>query len=439
MAKEITKVQQMEPSSAGDKRHRVIVVGGGFGGIQTVSSLAGSGASVTLVDQRNHLLFQPLLYQVATASLTTSDIAWPIRRIFRNRPEVETLLATVKGVDADAKRVQLDDGTSLLYDTLVIATGAEHAYFGHEEWAPFAPGLKTIEDAISFRRAVLLSCEQAERETDPKRRDALLTFVIVGAGATGVEIAGAVADLARATLPRDFRNINTQSARVVLIEGGARVLSNFPETLSEYTKRTLEGMGVEVELGRSVTECSAAGVKFGNQFLECSTIIWAAGVKASPAAKWLGAEADRSGRLKVLPDLTVPGRPDVFAIGDTVTIGNADGKIVPGVAPAAKQQGKFVAQVIRARLSRKEPPKVFHYRNGGSLAQIGKRRAVIDFGRVRLTGPIAWWIWSIVHIYFLIGIRTRLSVALSWLWILTRDQRSSRLITQGTSKRSNNQ
>jgi NADH:ubiquinone reductase (H+-translocating) len=198
-------------------------------------------------------------------------------------------------------------------------------------------------------------------------------------------------------------------------------------------------MGVEVELGRSVTECSAAGVKFGHQFLECSTIIWAAGVKASPAAKWLGAEADRSGRLKVLPDLTVPGRPDVFAIGDTVTIGNADGKIVPGVAPAAKQQGKFVVQVIRARLSRKEPPKVFHYRNGGSLAQIGKRRAVIDFGRVRLTGPIAWWIWSIVHIYFLIGIRTRLSVALSWLWILTRDQRSSRLITQGTSKRSNNQ
>jgi NADH dehydrogenase len=415
------------------KPHRVVIVGAGFGGLETAHWLAGTPVSITLVDRRNHHLFQPLLYQVATASLATSEIAWPIRYLLRDRAEVTTLFATVSGVDADGHRVLLEDGDELPYDTLVLATGARHAYFGHDEWEPFAPGLKTLEDATTLRRRILVAFERAERETDPQRRAALLTFVIVGAGPTGVELAGTIAELAKDTLRPDFRNIDTDKTRVVLIEAGPRVLAGFADDLSAYAQRALESIGVEVVLGQAVTECSAEGVVYGNHSLQAKTLIWAAGVRASPAAEWLGAASDRAGRLEVQPDLTVPGHPDIFAIGDTVVIADTDGKPVPGIAPAAKQQGRYVADCIRKRL-RGETSAPFRYQHAGSLAQIGKRKAVIDFGSFKLRGTIAWWIWGIAHIYFLIGLRNRLSVALSWLWNHARDQRAARLITQGSSK-----
>ena len=413
--------------------HRVVIVGAGFGGLEATYRLAGAPVGITLIDRRNHHLFQPLLYQVATASLATSEIAWPIRYLLRGRPEVTTLFATVSGVDAAGKRVLLDDGDALPYDTLVLATGARHAYFGHDEWEPFAPGLKTLEDATTLRRRILVAFERAERESDAERRAALLTFVIVGAGPTGVELAGTIAELARDTLPPDFRNIDTQKARVVLIEAGPRVLAGFADDLSAYAQRSLESIGVEVVLGKAVTECSADGVVYGGTRMQAKTLIWAAGVRASPAAEWLGAPADRAGRLQVLSDLTVPGHPDIFAIGDTVVVAGPDGKPVPGIAPAAKQQGRYVAEAIRARLTGATPAP-FRYRHAGSLAQIGKRKAVIDFGRIKLRGAPAWWIWGLAHIYFLIGLRNRLSVAISWLWIHARDQRAARLITQGSSK-----
>jgi len=413
--------------------HRVVIVGAGFGGLETTHRLAAAPVEITLVDRRNHHLFQPLLYQVATASLATSEIAWPIRYLLNNRPEVTTLFATVSGIDAAGHRVLLEDGGELPYDTLVLATGVRHAYFGHDEWEPFAPGLKTLEDATTLRRRILVAFERAERETDPKRREALLTFAIVGAGPTGVELAGTIAELAQFTLPKDFRNIDTRKARVVLIEAGPRVLAGFADELSAYAQASLAKIGVEVVLGHAVTDCNGDGVVYGGKTLEAKTIIWAAGVRASPAAEWLGAPADRAGRLQVQPDLTVPGHPEIFAIGDTVTIAAWNGEPVPGIAPAAKQEGRYVAETIKARLAgRKLGP--FHYKHAGSLAQIGRRLAVIDFGSIKLRGAIAWWIWGIAHIYFLIGLRHRLSVALSWLWIYLRDQRAARLITQGSSK-----
>jgi NADH:ubiquinone reductase (H+-translocating) len=415
------------------KPHRVVIVGAGFGGLEATHRLAGAPVEITLIDRRNHHLFQPLLYQVATASLATSDIAWPVRYLMRDRREVTTLFATVSGVDADRHAVLLDDGSEVNYDTLVLATGARHAYFGHDEWEQFAPGLKTLEDATTLRRHILVAFERAERETDPERRAARLTFVIIGAGPTGVELAGTIAEMAHHTLPGDFRNIDTRRARVVLIEAGPRVLAGFPDDLSAYAQASLEKVGVEVVLGQPVTEIDRDGVVYGGQRLNAKTMIWAAGVRASPAAEWLNAPTDRAGRVQVEPDLTVPSHADVFAIGDTVTISAWDGKPVPGIAPAAKQQGRYVAETIKARLrGEKLPP--FRYRHAGSLAQIGKRLAVIDFGRVKLRGAIAWWIWGIAHIYFLIGLRHRLAVALTWLWIYARDQRAARLITQGSSK-----
>jgi NADH dehydrogenase len=413
--------------------HHVVIVGAGFGGLETVFGLAGTPVKITLIDRRNHHLFQPLLYQVATASLATSEIAWPVRHLLRDRKEVTTLFATVSGIDAEGKRVLLDDGDTVPYDTLVLATGARHAYFGHDEWEPFAPGLKTLEDATTLRRRILVAFERAERETDPARRAALLTFVIIGAGPTGVELAGTIAELAQHTLPSDFRNIDTHKARVVLIEAGPRVLAGFADDLSAYAQKSLQEIGVEVMLGQAVTECSADGVIYGGNKLDARTIIWAAGVRASPAAEWLNAPADRAGRLQVEPDLTVPGHRDIFAVGDTVTFKDADGNPVPGIAPAAKQQGRYVAAAIKARLNGKTP-EPYVYKHSGSLAQIGKHKAVIDFGKFKLRGTIAWWIWGIAHIYFLIGLRNRLSVALSWLWAHVRDQRAARLITQGSSK-----
>lgn len=422
------------PERAGDPKappHHVVVVGAGFGGLEAVKGLAHAPVAISFIDQRNHHLFQPLLYQVATASLATSEIAWPIRSLVRDRPEVTTLLATVTGVDVEQRRVRLADGSTVAYDTLVLATGARHGYFGHDEWEPFALGLKTIEDATTIRRRILLAFELAEEESDPARQAALLTFAIVGGGPTGVELAGTIAELARSTLRPEFRHIDTASARVVLIEAGPRILGGYADELSDYALASLEKLGVEVELGRAVSDCTADGVTYGERRLPTKTIIWAAGVRASPAAEWMGAPADRAGRLEVLPDLSVPGRPEVFAIGDTATVAGPDGRPAPGIAPAAKQEGQYVAAVIKARLRGAPPPGPFRYRHEGSLAQIGKRRAVIDFGWIRLKGALAWWIWGIAHIYFLIGARTRLSVAISWLWIHARNQRSARLITQG--------
>jgi NADH dehydrogenase len=421
-----------EQRTAPPRPHRVVVVGGGFGGLEAVKRLAGAPVAITFIDRRNHHLFQPLLYQVATASLATSEIAWPIRALVRDRPEVTTMLASVVGVDADQRRVRLEDGGSIPYDTLVLATGARHAYFGHDEWEPFALGLKTIEDATTIRRRILLAFEAAERATDPAARAALLTFVIVGAGPTGVEMAGTIAELARSTLRPDFRNIDTGAARVVLIEAGPRVLAGYPDALSDYALRSLGKLGVDVELGSPVSDCTAEAVTYGDRVLPTKTIIWAAGVTASPAALWLAAPADSAGRLKAAPDLTVPGRPEIFAVGDTAMMAGPNGRPVPGIAPAAKQAGRYVARVIKARLAGAPAPGPFRYRHEGSLAQIGKRRAVIDFGWITLRGAPAWWLWGIAHIYFLIGVRTRLSVAVNWLWIYARDQRSARLITQGT-------
>jgi NADH dehydrogenase len=416
-------------------RHRVVIVGSGFGGLAAVQALDGADVHVTLIDRRNHHLFQPLLYQVATASLSTSEIAWPIRHILRKRGEVTTLLATVTGVDTEGKAVVLEDGTRVPYDSLILATGARHAYFGHDDWEKFAPGLKTLEDATTIRRKLLLAFEAAERESDPDKRRALLTFVIIGAGPTGVELAGAIIELARETLKGEFRSILPDEARVVLIEGGQRVLANFKPDLSAYALKALRDLGVTVELGDAVSAVDDAGVVYGGKRLDAATIIWAAGVQASPAAKWLGVEPDRAGRVKVEADLTVPGHPDIFVVGDTATITMPDGKPVPGVGDGAKQGGKHAARVIRARLAGDTTPKPFRYKHAGDLATIGKRAAVIDFGWVQLKGWIAWWVWGLAHIYFLIDTKNRLFVALSWLWIYLSGQRSARLITQGDAEK----
>ena len=412
-------------------RHRVVIVGSGFGGLSAVQALAGADVAVTLIDRRNHHLFQPLLYQVATASLGTSEIAWPIRHILRKRRDVTTLLATVTGVDVANKAVVLEDGEQIAYDSLILATGARHAYFGHDDWEKFAPGLKTLEDATTIRRKLLLAFEAAERETDPDRRRALLTFVIIGAGPTGVELAGAIVELARETLKGEFRSILPGEAQVVLIEGGPRVLANFKPELSAYALKALRELGVTVELGEAVSTVDGTGVVYGGKRLDAATILWAAGVQASPAARWLGVEPDRAGRVRVGPDLTVPGHPEIFVIGDTATITMPDGKPVPGVGDGAKQGGRHAARVIRARLAGDMAVKPFRYRHAGDLATIGKRAAVIDFGWIQLKGWVAWWTWGLAHIYFLIDTKNRLFVALSWLWIYLSGQRSARLITQG--------
>ena len=416
-------------------RHRVAIVGGGFGGLAAAQALEGADVEITLIDRRNHHLFQPLLYQVATASLGTSEIAWPVRHILRNRREVTTLLATVTGVDTAGKALLLEDGSRVAYDSLIIATGARHAYFGHDDWEQFAPGLKTLEDATTIRRRLLLAFEAAERETDPDRRQSLLTFVIIGAGPTGVEMAGAIIELARVTLRGEFRSIQPGEARVVLIEGGKRVLPNFKPELSDYALKSLRYLGVMVDLGEAVSAVDADGVVYGGKRLDAATVIWAAGVQASPAARWLGVEPDRAGRVKVEPDLSVPGHPEIFVVGDAATIIMPDGKPVPGVGDAAKQGGKHAAKVIRARLQHAARFLPFRYKHAGDLATIGKRAAVIDFGWIQLRGWIAWWAWGLAHIYFLIGTKNRLTVALSWLWIYLSGKRSARLITQGEAEK----
>lgn len=408
--------------------HRVVIIGAGFGGLEAARRLGNQPVDVTVIDRSNHHVFQPLLYQVAGAALDISQIAWPIRHVLHRFKNITTLMAEVNGVDVAGKAVQLTDGSRLPYDTLVIATGSTHAYFGHDEWAQFAPGLKTLGDALSIRQHLLSVFEQAEREPDPVKRQKLQTFVVIGAGATGVELACTIAELAREEMPGDFRHLDTRQARVIVVEAASRVLSNFPETLSDYVLQTMRQLGVEVMLNCPVTECHADGVVCKEKRIDAGAVFWAAGVRASPAAQWLSVPADKAGRVKVERDLTVPAHPDIFVIGDTALVEQENGKPVPGLAPAAKQQGQYAAEVIKARLRDGAAPAPFHYRNYGNLSTIGKHTAVVDFGKVKLRGRSAWVVWALAHIYFLIGVRNRLMVALNWLWLYMKGERAARII-----------
>ena len=405
---------------------RVVIVGAGFGGLNAARALRRAPARVVVIDRRNHHLFQPLLYQVATAALNPSDIASPIRRILRGQENVEVILAEATAVDVAARAVVLADG-SVPYDYLIVATGATHSYFGHDDWARFAPGLKTIEDALDIRRRVLFAFEAAEREPDPDRRRAWLTFVIVGAGPTGVEMAGALREIARHALARDFRHIDPTQARVILLEGAPRVLPVYVESLSEQARRQLADLGVEVRTGQMVTAIDAEGVGIGPERIAARTVIWAAGVAASPLARSLGVPLDRAGRVQVEPDLTIPGHGEVAVIGDLAGL-SQDGHPVPGVAPAAIQEARHAARNV-VRMIQAQPRLPFRYRDKGSLATIGRAAAVADLGRVQLSGGIAWLAWLFIHILFLIGFRNRILVLIQWAWSYVTYDRGARLIT----------
>ncbi len=408
----------------------VVVVGGGFGGVAAVRGLRGAACRVTLLDQRNYHLFQPLLYQVATASLSPGDIATPVRALFRGQAGVRVLLGEVTGVDVASKAVLLGQGR-ISYDHLVIATGARHSYLGHDEWAAVAPGLKTIEDGTAIRRHLLLAFEEAESAATEEERRACLTFVVVGGGPTGVELAGAIAELARHGLEAEFQDFDPASARVVLVQSGKRLLPSFPEALSDDAAHALRHLGVEVVLGSRVEGVSLEGVTVSGQHIPAHTVLWAAGVMASPAASWLGVEPDRSGRVKVGADLGVAGLEGVYAVGDTAASDGWAGKAVPGLAPAAKQGGAYVARVIRARLARRRAPRPFRYRHLGSLATIGRQSAVADFGVLRVHGALAWWLWGAAHIAVLAGGRNRAAVLVQWVWAYLTFRRGTRLITGG--------
>jgi NADH:ubiquinone reductase (H+-translocating) len=416
------------PVESDSARPRVIIVGAGFGGLTAAKALARAPVEIIVIDERNYHLFQPLLYQVATAGLSPADIAGPIRGILARQKNARVMLGRVTAIDVAGRVVKLEDRT-LHFDYLIVATGARHSYFGHDEWAAVAPGLKKIDDATKVRRKILIAFEKAENEDDPDERRRLMTFVVVGGGPTGVEMAGAIAELARVALASDFRFIDPAMSRIILLEAGPRLLPAFPERLSEVARHSLTRLGVEVGLNSAVTDCTTNGVRVGDHFIECRTIIWAAGVAASPAAEWLNAEHDHSGRVFVGPDLTLPGHPEVFVIGDTAHARDEAGRPLPGVAPVAKQEGAYAARIIRTRLAGRPLPGPFHYINYGNLATIGRTAAVIDFGFLRLTGFIAWIVWCVAHIYFLIGFRNRVAVVIDWLWAYLTFQRGARLIT----------
>jgi NADH dehydrogenase len=410
---------------------RVVIVGAGFGGIACARALRHAPASITLIDQQNYHLFQPLLYQVATAALSPADIAIPIRTIFRDQFNAKVMLATVTGVNTERREV-LAAGLSIPYDHLVIATGATHSYFGQDAWAPFAPGLKRVDDATLVRRRVLEAFEHAEVAASEEERRRLLSFVIVGGGPTGVELAGAIAELARVGMEKDFRNFDPATAEIILVQAGPRLLPAFPASLSEVARRSLADIGVNVLLNSQVRLIDADGVMVNDRRIYSRTVLWAAGVAASPAAKWLNAEADKAGRVKVQPDLSVPHLSDVYVIGDTALANCWKGEPVPGLAPAAKQGGAFVAKIIRAKLRGELVSHAFSYRHMGSLATIGRKSAVADFGFVRLRGAMAWWFWGIVHVLFLLGSRNRAAVVLNWIWSYITYRASTRLITGST-------
>jgi NADH:ubiquinone reductase (H+-translocating) len=404
---------------------KIVIIGAGFGGLEAARALAKAPVEVTVIDRQNHHCFQPLLYQVATAVISPADIAWPIRGILRRQQNARVVMGRVAGIDTAARVVHADD-IDLAYDYLVLSTGVTHSYFGHPDWEASAPGLKTLTDAIEVRRRILLAFEHAEIAARAQDRKRLLTFVIVGGGPTGVEMAGAIAEIARQTLRFDFRRIDPRSARILLIEAGPRILPTFPEALAAYAQRALEKMGVEVMTGAMVTACHRDGVSLGEKKIHSESIVWAAGVVASPAANWIGVEHDRAGRIKVGADLSVPGHPEIFAVGDTAS----PPMPVPGIAPVAKQMGRYVGRLIRARVEGRPAPAPFAYQHAGDLATIGRKAAVVKLRRLQLTGFIGWLFWSVAHIYFLIGIRNRFVVAITWLWSYLTYQRGARLITR---------
>ena len=420
------------------QRPHVVIVGAGFGGLEAAKTLGRAPVAITLLDRQNYHCFQPLLYQVATAALSPAEVAWPIRHILRRQQNATVLMAEVNGIDAAARLVKTAAG-DFPFDFLVVATGARESYFGHDEWIAFAPGLKRIEDATRIRRNLLSAFERAELARDEAQRRRFLTFVVIGGGPTGVEMAGAIAEIARQTLARDFRQIDPRTARIVLIEAGPRLLPSFSVQHSNYARDALTAMGVDVMTSSPVIGCDARGVELDrsvdlkggsdNGRIDAGAVIWAAGVTASPAAQWLAAEHDRAGRVIVGPDLSLPGQQDIFVIGDTASVRGGDGDPVPGLAPAAKQMGNYVGRLIAARIAgRSLPP--FHYRNQGILATIGRRAAVVELGPIRLKGFIGWLFWSVVHIYFLIGLRNRFVVAVTWMWGYITFQRGARLITE---------
>jgi len=410
------------------RKPHVIIVGAGFGGLSAAKALAGAAVDVTLIDRRNHHLFQPLLYQVATAGLTPSQIASPVRSILRDDGNVRVVLADVDEIDV-ARREVVTGARRTPFDYLVVAAGAGHAYFGHDEWAPHAPGLKSLEDALALRARILTALEAAETACDPAERARLLTFAVVGGGPTGVELAGAIAELTGRALMSDFRAIRREMARVLLIEAGERLLPAFHPDLSAYAARALRKLGVEVRLGSAVSAVNADGVRLGDERIDAANVAWAAGVRAAALGRWLGQDADRAGRIPVAPDLSLPGAPEIFVIGDLAKVTGPDGRPVPGVAPAAKQQGAYVGRLIRAAAAGRPRPPPFRYRDFGSLATVGRRAAVVELGGFRLKGAFAWLFWCVAHIWFLIGFRNRLQVTLDWIWAYLTFERGARLIT----------
>ena len=414
---------------------RVVIVGAGFGGLEAALALRHAPVQVTVIDRNNHYVFQPLLYQVATAYLSPADITAPIRNVLRRQQNTEVLLAEVTDVDVANRQVRIRDETTgmerdVSYDYLALATGAGQSYFGRDDWAAYAPSLKTIPDATALRRKVLLAFEEAEMTPDDAERvRSLLTFVIVGGGPTGVELAGAIAELAHRSLRGDFRHISVASTRIVLVEALPRLLNTFPESLSAKAARKLERLGVEVRTGERVEQVDAAGVVVEGARIEAATVIWAAGVTASPAGRWIGAETDRAGRVVVNGDLSVPGHPEIFVLGDTASATGDDGKPLPGVAPVAMQQGRYVGKAIRARAEGREQPQPFKYFNKGNLATIGRSFAIADFGFLRVSGFIAWVLWLGVHILYLIGFRNRLLVMVQWAWAYFTYEHGARIIT----------
>jgi NADH:quinone reductase (non-electrogenic) len=441
-----TMVEPVRPSEHSQSKSqglpRIVILGAGFGGLTCARRLQGAAAEITLVDQRNFHLFQPLLYQVATAALSPADIATPIRRILRNQANTKVVLGHVEAIDRRARTVRLRENARLIgYDALVIATGARHSYFGHDDWEEFAPGLKQIEDALDIRNRVLDALERAETTEDTGERLRLLSFVVIGGGPTGVEVAGAIAELAKIELAQESRALRGLAARIVLIEAGPQILPFFIPSLAEKARHSLEQLGVEVITGTMVECCDAEGVIAGGKRIYARTLVWAAGVAASPAAQWLDVEPDRSGRVCVQADLSLPGDPAVFVIGDTAAVLRPDGRSVPGIAPAAKQEGKYVAELLLRRLNHsgsirggsnqpgEDAQPAFHYHHAGDLATIGHKSAVLDFGWIRLSGLLAWLLWGCVHIFFLIGFRNRMIVMLGWLWSYFTSDRGARLIT----------
>lgn len=406
---------------------RVVIVGGGFGGLHVARALRNAPVQVTVIDRSNHHLFQPLLYQVATAALSPADISAPIRGILSRQANTNVIFAEVTGIDLQEQCVLMHD-KEVPFDYLILATGARHSYFGHDEWEPYAPGLKSITDATAIRRKILLAFEAAEVETDLEKRRALMTFVLVGAGPTGVEMAGAIAELAHKALAADFRNIDPTSARIVLVEALPRILGAFPESLARKAQKALNRLGVEVRTNAPVEAIDAGGVVIAGKYLAAQTVIWTAGVAASQAGKWLGAETDRAGRVKVLPDLSIPGHPNVFVIGDTAVV-MQNGKPLPGVAPVAMQEGHYVASVIARHVAGRQADAPFHYFNKGNVATVGRSFGIVEIGKIRIAGFIAWVMWLAIHIFYLIGFRNRVLVMLQWAWAYFTSQRGARLIT----------